>query len=312
MKTSKYLIVFFLTGALAFLNSCVEQDSPFPDFQDAVNMRIVVDPDFSTINKEDPASAKVVLDFFSENIEDVEKVDLHIDFLDFSEGTASDRSFLRTIDPSSFQDGVLRGVEITFDEIKNALGLEVADFDGLDQVTLYNTTTLKDGRVYPSVIEINNEVSVNNVTPNIQNSSATTSFTSQIVVFVQCPLPDGFATGKYMLEQLSGPPDPFFGNDYRWTPEEVTLTSAGPIQRTFTGKYLTFDQDFTFVVTCGILVVNRTDTGLSCGGPSLVFEQDGINEYTDDKEFTITLLDNVDGGCSQPVAEPLVLKLTKI
>ncbi|MCB0599001.1 MAG: hypothetical protein H6557_27110 [Lewinellaceae bacterium] len=312
MKTSKYLVVFFLTGTFAFLNSCVEDKNPFPDFQDAVNMRIVVDPDFSTINKEDPASAKVVLDFYSENIEDVEKVDLHVDFFDFSEGSTSDRSFLRTIEPGSFQDGVLRGVEITFDDLKNALGLQAEDFDGLDQVTIYNTTTLKDGRVYPSVIEVNNEVSINNVTPNIQNSSATTSFTTQIVVFVQCPLTEGFATGKYLLEQVSGPSDPFFGNDYRWTPEEVTLTSAGPIQRTFSGKYLTFDQDFTFVVTCGILVVNRTDTGLSCGGPSFVFEQDGINEYEDDKEFTITLTDNVDGACGQPVGEPLVLKLTKI
>ena len=58
--------------------------------------------------------------------------------------------------------------------------------------------------------------------------------------------------------------------------------------------------------------LDRTDTGLSCGGPSFVFEQDGINEYEDDKEFTITLTDNVDGACGQPVGEPLVLKLTKI
>lgn len=312
MKHSKYLIVFFLTGALAFLSSCVEDSSPFPDFQDAVNMRIVVDPDFSTINKEDPAAAKVVLDFFSENIEDVEKVDLDIDFFDFSENTTSDRSFLRTIDPGSFQDGVLRGVEITFDDIKNALGLEVEDFDGLDQVTIYNTTTLKDGRVYPTIIQVNDEVSINNVTPNIQNSAATTSFTSKIVVFVQCPLTEGFATGKYRVEQVSGPADPFFGNDYRWGPGEVTLNATGPIQRAFTGKYLTFDQDFTFVVTCGILVVPRTDTGLNCGGPSFVFEQDGVNEYDDDKEFTITLTDNVEGACGQPVGEPLVLRLTKI
>ncbi|MCO6478934.1 MAG: hypothetical protein J5I94_20035 [Phaeodactylibacter sp.] len=312
MKTSKYLLVFFLTGALAFLNSCVEDDSPFPDFQDAVNMRIVVDPNFSTINKEDPQSAKVVLDFYSENVEDVEKVDLHVDFFDFSEGTTSDRSFLRSVDPGSFQDGVLRGLEITFDEIRTALGLEVADFDGLDQVTIYNTTTLKDGRVYPSVIEVNEEVTINNVTPNIQNSSATTSFTTSIVVFVQCPLPEGFATGNYMLEQVSGPADPFFGNDYRWGPGEVTITATGPIGRVFTGKYLTFDQDFNFVVTCGILVVPRTDTGLGCPDPDFVYVQDGINEYEDDKEFTITLLDNVAGACGQPVGEPLVLRLTKI
>lgn len=311
MKTSKYLILFFLSGFLAFLHSCVESDSPYPEFLDAVNMRIVVDPNFSTINKEDPASAKVLLDLFSENAGDIERVDLSVDFFDFSEGATSEQAFLKSIDPGSFQDGVLRGVEITFDEIKNALGLEVADFDGLDQVAIYNTTTLKDGRVYPSVIEINDEVSVNNVTPNIQNSSATTSFTSRIVVFVQCPLPEGFATGRYILEQVSGPADPFFGNDYRWTPGEVTLNATGPIQRSFSGKYFTFDQDFSFVVTCGILVVPRTDSGLSCGGPSLVFEQDGINEYADDKEFTITLLDNVDGACGLPVGEPVVLKLTK-
>ena len=147
--------------------------------------------------------------------------------------------------------------------------------------------------------------------PNITNSSATTSFTTTIPVFVQCPLEPGFATGTYEIEQLSGPADVFFGNPTRWGPGDVNIVEAGPIQRTFTGKYFTFDVGFNFVVTCGTLVVPKGDSGLGCGGPNLAWIQDGVNTYTDDSEFTITLLDNIDGGCGLPAGEPLVLKLTK-
>jgi len=310
MQSLKYML-FLLLAAFVFHACDVEE--PFPEVQKAVNMRIVVDPEFSTINRDDPASAKVVLDLYSENVEDVEKVEFFADFFDFSEGTTSDRSFLTEVDLSRFNaEGVLEGLEISFNDFADALKLDASDFDGLDLVTIYNITTLKDGRVYPSQLELTEDQTVNNVSPNILNSSATTSFTSTVPVLVQCPLPDGFATGTYMIEQVSGPTDPFFGNPYRWTPQEVNVTATGPVQRTFTGKYLTFDQDFTFTVTCGILVIRRTDTGLSCGGPSLVFVQDGINTYDDDSEFTITLLDNVDGACGQPVGEEIELKLTKL
>jgi len=310
MQSYKYLLFTLL--AVFALAACDVED-PYPEVQKAVNMRIVVDPEFSTINRDDPASAKVVLDIFSENVEDVEKVELFADFFDFSEGTTTDRSFLTELDLSRFnEEGVFEGFEISFDDFATALGLDASDFDGLDQVTIYNITTMKDGRVYPSEVPLGDGKTAVNVSPNILNSSATTSFTSTVPVLVQCPLPEGFATGTYMVEQVSGPADPFFGNPYRWTPQEVNVTAAGPVQRTFTGKYLTFDQPFNFTVTCGILVVRRTDTGLSCGGPSLVFTQDGINEYEDDSEFTITLLDNVDGACGLPVGDPIELKLTKL
>lgn len=301
--------------SLLTFNACVpedEQGGGFPELQDAANMRIIVDQNFSSINADDPSSARVVFDVYSENIGEVEKVELFADFFDFSEGTTSDRVFLKAIPVSSFSEGVSSQFSISFDEFKTALGLQDADFDGLDQVTIYNETTMKDGRVYPQTFAANETTNITNTTPNILNSSATTSFTSTITVFVQCPLPDGFATGKYMVEQIEGPNDPFFGNPTAWGPVEVDLTAAGPIQRTFTGKYLTFDVGFNFVVTCGTLVVPPSSSGLSCGGPSLDWSQDGINTYMDDSEFTINILDNVAGGCGLPVGTPTELRLTKL
>ncbi|HFA47433.1 MAG TPA: hypothetical protein ENJ95_00290 [Bacteroidetes bacterium] len=316
MKYLKYLSVFLVAAMLLPFSSCVDDADDggrFPDLQEAANMRIVVDQDFSSINADDPASAKVVMDFFSENLADIEKVDLLVDFFDFSEGTTTAKTFLKNVPLSSFSDGVMRKFEISFAEFKAALGLEDADFDGLDQINIYNETTMKDGRVYPSNIVINQNVTVNNVTPNIQNSAATTSFTSKITVFVQCPLPDGFATGKYMVEQTAGPSDPFFGNPTRWAAEEVTLEATGPINRAFKGTYLTFTGiQFNFVVTCGTLVVPKGSAGLGCGGAGLNWVQEGVNSYVDDTEFTITILDNSDGDCGIPTAEPLTLKLTKL
>ncbi len=310
----KYISLFCFGTLLLTLSSCVEDErkgGDFPDFQNAANMRIVVDPNNSSINADDPGSAKVVMDLYSENLDEIASVDLSIDFFDFSEGTTTNKVFLKSVPLGSFSDGVLNGFEISFAEIRDALGFTDSDFDGLDVVTVYNVTTMADGRVYPSTIQINQNVSVNTVAPNVANSAATTSFTSTIPVFVQCPLPAGFASGTYAVEQISGPSDPFFGNPTRFGPGDFNITEAGPIQRTFTAKYLTFDVAFNFVVTCGTLVVPKTDTGLSCGGPSLGWVQDGVNTYTDDSEFTITLLDNPDGGCGLPVNDPLVLKLTK-
>lgn len=315
MNLIKYACYFLLAGVMISVSACIgddEEGGRFPDFQEAVNMRIIADPDFSSINADDPASAKVLLDFYSENVEDVESVDLYVDFFDFSEGTTTDRVFLKTVPVANFSGGVLRSFEITFNEFKTALGLQDDDFNGLDQVTIYNETTMNDGRVYPSTITVNDTTSFVNVTPNILNSAATTSFTATVTIFVQCPVPADFATGRYMVEQLSGPADPFFGNDYRWAPGEVTINNTGPINRTFTGAYFTFDTDFTFIVTCGTLVVQKTVTGIGCGGPTLAWTQEEVSTYTDDTEFTIMLLDNVDGACGLPVAEPLVLKLTKL
>lgn len=315
MKVLKYIALAMAGLFMLQLMSCIDEDRKggrFPDFLEAVNMRIVADPEFSAIDADNPSAAKVVLNFYSENVGDVESVDLYVDFFDFSEGTTSSKAFLKTVPVGNFSEGILKNFEIPLNDFKTALGLKDEDLDGLDQLTIYNETTMKDGRVYPSTITVNDTTSFINVTPNITNSSGTTSFTSTIVVFVQCPLPDGFATGKYKLEQLSGPDDPFFGNPTRWGPGEVTLTAAGSIQRTFTGKYFTFDVPFSFVVTCGSLVVPKGDSGLSCGGPSFTWIQDGINTYDDDSEFIITLIDNVDGACGLPASEPLTLKLTKL
>ena len=314
MKILKYISVFCFGTLLLALTSCVEderQGGDFPDFKNAANMRIIVDPNNSSINADDPGSAKVVMDLFSENLDEISSVDLSIDFFDFSEKTTTSKVFLKSVPLGNFSDGVMRGFEISFVEIRDALGFTDSDFDGLDVVTVYNVTTMADGRVYPSTININQDVSVTTVAPNVANSTATTSFTSTIPVFVQCPLDAGFATGTYAVEQISGPADPFFGNPTRFGPGDFTINEDGPIQRSFTSKYFTFDVTFNFIVTCGTLVVPKTDSGLGCGGPNLGWAQDGVNTYTDDSEFTITLLDNVDGGCGLPVAEPLVLKLTK-
>ena len=173
MKLYKNIGYMLLLGALAAVNACVPEDEEggrFPDFQEAVNMRIVVDQSFSSINADDPAAAKVVFDIFSENIEAVESVELYADFFDFSEGTTGERLFLKSVPVGNFSAGVLRGFEISFEEFRTALGLEQDDFDGLDQVTVYNETTMKDGRVYPQTFAANESTDITNVTPNILNS----------------------------------------------------------------------------------------------------------------------------------------------
>ena len=99
----------------------------FPDFQNAANMRIIVDPTFSSINADDPSSAKVVMDIFSENLSDIAGVDLYVDFFDFSEKTTMDKVFLKSVPVGNFTNGVLNGYEISFAEFRDALGLDLTE-----------------------------------------------------------------------------------------------------------------------------------------------------------------------------------------
>ena len=318
MKNIKFLLILF--GILLTIQSCEDQDSiRFPELLDAANVRIQIDPDYSSLDASDIQNAKIVYSTFSENT-NIESVVISASYYNFMNDTSYDSREIVRYSQSDYDasNGAIRDEEFTSELLAQAFGLTggASDLGGGDRFDFTNLTTLTNGMVFPDTILSETDHETVNVTPNIINSSATTSFTVGFNAFVACPVPEGFALGDYLLEQTSGPADPFFGNPTRWAPEIVTLTQVSAIERSFNGTYFTFENiTFNFLLICENILVGTTGSGLSCGGPGINWVGDtppGSYDEEDDNIIIIKVLDNVDGGCGLPAAEPMTLRLTKI
>lgn len=65
------------------------------------------------------------------------------------------------------------------------MGWKDTDITAGDVFTLYNETTMTDGRIYQNGIVLNDSTTIHNVTTDIMLSTASQSFTTSIVVNVE-------------------------------------------------------------------------------------------------------------------------------
>ena len=303
--------------ACIILISCkTEEEVRIPEMLEAANVRIKLDPDFSSLRADDIDNAKIVFSVFSEN-KNIDKVEISVQYYNFAGDSSYTRRLLRTFSQSEFDgaDGAIRNVTYTSADLAALFGLaSVNDLGGGDRFDFFNVTSLDNGLVFPDTVRIPGNFI--NISPGVVNTAATTSFTIGFTTYVACPIDINFATGDYLIEQVSGPEDPFFGNSFRWTSETVNITAVSPIERTFNGTYFTFDGTaFNFLLICGNILVGTTSSGLSCGGPTLDWQgtiPPATYDTGNDSEIIIELLDNVNGGCGLPSGEPMTLKLTKV
>ncbi|MBE9511794.1 MAG: hypothetical protein IMY71_13040 [Bacteroidetes bacterium] len=318
MKNIKYLLL--IIGIILAFQSCEDESKiRFPEFEDAANMRIQIDPDYSSIDASDISNAKLVFSVFSENT-NIESVVISAVYYSFQNDSTTDPVEVLSLTQSDFNaaNGAIRDREFTAQFLAEKFGLPggISDLGGGDRFDFFNVTTLTNGMVFPDTILSETDHETVNVTPNIINSSGTTSFTVGFTAYVACPVPNGFATGDYMFEQIAGPADPWFGEATRWKSEVVTLTQVSPIERTFNGTYLIWDgRAFNFLLICGNVLVGHQGTGIGCGGPGLNFTgatPPGTYDQLDDSLILIEIIENVDGDCGVPTAEPMTLRLTKI
>jgi hypothetical protein len=311
----KFIYSFLLiAGINLILNSCSNEDNVrIPDTEEAANVRLQLNPDYSSLRADDIANAKIELSAFSEN-KNLNQVVISAQYYNFATDSLYSRRTVKVFTQTDFDqaNGAIENIDFTSSMLAEIFGLSSADdLGGGDRFDFYNVTNLTNGLTFPDTIPIPGDII--NVSPGVTNTSATTSFTSGFTVYVACPINPNFGTGNYMVEQIDGPDDPFFGNAYRWEPGEVTITSVSPIQRTFAGKYFTFDVNFSFLLICGKLLVGTTSSGVGCSS-SLDWKSSsppGTYDESDDGEFIIKLTDNINGDCGLPI-EPLTLKLTKI
>jgi hypothetical protein len=294
-----------------------EDELRYPEFQEGATMRIQLDPNYSSLNASDIPNARLQFSLFTVN-KNIESVTLKAVYYNFATDSTYNQVELAKLTQSDFDnEGAIRDMKFTSQFLAQEFGLKngINDIGGGDRFDITNITKLTDGRVFPDKILPGTQYETINIETGIING-ATSSFSFGFTSYVACPVPTGFATGKYTVEQIAGPSDPFFGQPTRWKKEVVTLVAESPIERSFKGTYLTFDgRGFNFLLICGNVLVGATSSGLSCGGPALSWKSPstpGTYNETDDSVIIIELLDNIDGGCGLPAGVPLTLKLTKV
>jgi hypothetical protein len=307
-------IILFILSASLILSGCRDEEVVrFPEFQDGVNLRISVDPAFSFLNADDLAGAKVQFSLYSEN-DDLQEVELSMVYYNFSQDSTYPATVWKTYGQGDFSDGAILNEVITAQSIASLYGIDQSLIGGGDRIDIANQTTLTDGRVFPSATLPDTRFEAINISPSIQGSPASGAFSTGFTAFVACPISQSFATGTYLLEQVSGPPDYFFGGEKAWGEMEVSIDAVNLITRSFSPTYYTFDVDFSFLLVCGNILVGTTSAGLSCGGAGLAWQATNpppTFDLASDESFEITLLENPFGDCGIPVNEPTTLRFTK-
>jgi|GEM_PF-1403073 len=199
MKQIKYLLLFMFM--IILWPSCEKFDTlRFPDFQEAANVRIQVDPDYASIDATDIPNAKIMFSVFSEN-DNIESVVISATYYSFQNDMNYSRREVLRLTQADFDavDGAIRDVEFTTQFLVQQFGLPngVDDLGGGDRFDFFNVTTLTNGLVFPDTILSETEFETINVTPNIVNSAATTSFSVGFTAYVSCPFILNDAIGTY-------------------------------------------------------------------------------------------------------------------
>jgi hypothetical protein len=173
-----------LSALLTF--SCRDEDTiRMPRLQEAVNMRVVIDPEKSFINFQNLNTATFEFDVYSQN-RNLQRVEFRGSYYDASEDATSDTVLVTTLAQADFSNGKAR-VALTPAQIAAAFNLPggVGGLATEDQINLITFVTLNDGRTF----------SYENAAPSIIVNPNGSSFTSSFNTFVGCP--SNIKTGVY-------------------------------------------------------------------------------------------------------------------
>lgn len=240
MKTSMKKLIL-LTLLIASAVACRDEDViRVPEFQRAPNYRMVIDPVQSFFNLSALNTTKIVYDLFSENYNDFTTIEVIARYQKAGNPPCDQFGCLGPVIIKTYtgaqlaaSQGVLRGEEMTAQQVLAAFGLTASDVGGGDQFLFTNKVTMTDGRVYPSTVPGGGT----NV-PTIFGQAGA-SYTATFNVAIGCP---------YVVSELVGMYDVVvdaFGASFV---DEVEVVS-GPGANQFTVKnILGNNQDFVCTV----------------------------------------------------------------
>ena len=311
----KYLIRISFILPVIILLSCEDEDKVrIPDFDIATNFRVV--RDVSSFDSTNP-NASVTLTVYSES-DNIQVANMFVSHFSLIENNESGQFPLASLNGSEITNDGSTKVTFSLVELTAAMNKTPIDLAGGDAVNIYSIVTLTDGRVYPDTVKVDSETEFINVTPNIINSSATTSFSPKLVFPILCEIDESFGTGAYLFEVIEG--DNYqFGIPTFDESRVVEIVATSSTQRTFDIGYLAGfgfgDTGFNFTFACNVILIEPTGAGLGCGGGGLAWDLNTLDpgkfDITDDSEFTISILHNIFGDCGIAANDPIKFRLTK-
>jgi hypothetical protein len=312
-----YIFRFALILPVVFLFSCEDEDKiRIPDFEIATDFRLV--RDVSSFDSTDP-DAGVTLTMYSQS-DNIQVAEMFVSHFSLIENAESEQFPLATVNGSEITYDGSSQVSFSLVELTAAMNKTPADLAGGDVVNIYSIVTLTDGRVFPDTIRVSAEQEFINVTPNIVNSSATTSFSPKLTFPILCDMPPTFGTGTYLFEVIEGENiEGFNGTTIFDDGVEVEITSTSNTGRIFTVGYLSafgFTTDIIFDFACNVTLLGPTAAGVGCGF-SITWDLNAANPGTfdinDDSVFTISMIHNDNGSCvpQVPQGDVYTFRLTK-
>ncbi len=316
MKRSfKSILYTLLVLPMVMLVSCEDEDKVrIPEFDIATNFRIV--RDVNSFDSTDP-NAGVKLTIYSES-DNINIVNMYVSHFSFTANAETDQFALTELQGNNITNDGSTQLSFSLSELVEPIGLVPSDLAGGDAVNIYSIVTLDDGRVYPDTIKATTDQQFLNVTPNIINSSASTSFSPRLTFPIICELDPSFGTGEYLFEVIEGN-NTGFGIPIFASSTTVTIEATSSTGRTFEVPYFAgfgFTSNVNFNFACNITLVPLTASGLGCTG-TLAWDMNpndpGTFDINDDSEFTISIIHDVllDCGGSVPDNQPIKFRLTK-
>lgn len=300
----KYLRIIYLFVLAGLVISCEDDETiRIPtELATGPNARFQLDPNFSNLNFADIQNAKIKYSFFSES-NDLDRVELLVVYNSVL-GTSSDSILVVTYSQADIDasGGAIRDVEYSSDQLAKLVGLNgFQDLQGGDNFTFINITYMADGRIYPSPTVGGNT----NVTPNINNSAISTSWTAGWTAYVACPINAPF-TGNY-----ASSPDVCYGGNFTGP---VTLANVGGPVYTMTGFsiYGFANRQINIVLVCGNVIIPPQSPGLGCGGNALLMQTagTGAGTYDENDDGSLTLRIDYPSTCGG-IATDCEIVLTK-
>jgi hypothetical protein len=316
-KLSGY--IYKLSMCLVFIGfvSCEDEDAiRIPETEKLVNFRI--QRDVSSFDSTNPDAA-VELTMYSEST-NIDKVDMFVSHFSLIENSESDQFPLASLNGNEITNDGSTKRSFTLVELTAAMNKTPSDLAGGDVVNIYSIVTLTDGRVYPDTVKATSDREFLNVTPNIVNSSATTSFSPKLTFPILCEMDPTFGTGTYLFEVIEGENIEGFGGSSIFDDGVmVEVTSTSNTGRVFTVGYLSafgFTTDISFDFACNVTLLGPTAAGVGCGF-SITWDLNAANpgtfDISDDSEYTISIIHNDNGSCAPqvPQGDIYTFRLTK-
>lgn len=225
---NKVKYILLLSISLGIFIGCEDPDAiRLPEFKDAVNVRVVIDPDYTFLDFENLENAKFVFDAYTENT-DLQSATFYMSYYDLSEDSTYNEV------PIEFTQFPTQRYEYTSQELAEIFGLPggIADLDGGDLFNFRTVAVTLEGLTYPDTVLQGLPQESLNVGPDITQAAATASFTITFNTFVGCP---SALDGTYTTVVNATSTDDCCGaNPVVDLESTITLTRTGPTNYTLT------------------------------------------------------------------------------